>query len=205
MGVWGRHVLPRLLDLAMRSRVLAPERARAAAATGVVLEIGAGSGLNLPFYGPAVSRLCAVDPSLALWRLARGRVARAPFPVWFVAGAAEALPVRGGRFDTVVTTWTLCSVADPVAALAEIRRALAPNGRLLFVEHGRAPAASVRAWQHRLTPVWRRVSGGCHLDRPIDALLARAGFTLESLETGYLGSPRPFTYLFRGAATVPAA
>jgi ubiquinone/menaquinone biosynthesis C-methylase UbiE len=201
MGVYARHVLPRLIDLAMRSRVVGAERAKLVpGASGKVLEVGVGSGLNLRFYAPRVEGLWGLDPSLELWRLARRRVARAPFPVRFIAGSAERIPVVGGTFDAVVTTCTLCSIPDPGAALAEMKRVLAPGGRLVFIEHGRSPDARVLAWQDRLTPVWKRLAGGCHLNRRIDALIVAAGFTITDIETGYIDGPRPFTYLFRGVA-----
>jgi ubiquinone/menaquinone biosynthesis C-methylase UbiE len=200
-GFYARHVLPRLIDRAMRNGVLEAERDRwVRVARGRVIEIGFGSGLNLGFYGPRVERLTAVDPSAALWRLARARVARAPMPVQFAQASAERLPFGAGAFDTAVMTWTLCSIPDPAAALREIRRVLTPAGRLVFVEHGRAPEAGVRAWQDRLTPVWRRLAGGCHLDREIDELLGRAGFRVAELEQGYGSGPRPFAYLYRGVA-----
>jgi SAM-dependent methyltransferase len=120
--------------------------------------------------------------------------------VEWIEGQAEAIPLGRGVADTVVTTWTLCSIADPIRALGEVRRVLQPEGRLLFVEHGRAPDPGVRTWQARLTPTWRRVAGGCHLDRPIETLLKAAGFTLEMLSTGYGVGPRPFAYLYRGVA-----
>jgi ubiquinone/menaquinone biosynthesis C-methylase UbiE len=204
VGLYARHVLPRLIDLAMRNRVVRAERRRALpGATGRVLEIGVGSGLNLPFYGGGVRALCGVDPSTELWRLGRARAVHVAFPVAFVAGTAERLPVAAAAFDTVVMTWTLCSVADPAAALAEVRRALRPGGRLLFVEHGRAPDAGVAAWQDRLTPWWSRLAGGCHLNRPIDELVRAAGFAGVGIDAGYAAGPRLLTFLFRGTAAAP--
>jgi ubiquinone/menaquinone biosynthesis C-methylase UbiE len=201
MGFYARHVLPRLIDLAMRSGEQEVERRRLVPlARGRVIEIGFGSGLNLPFYGPDVARLAAVDPSAELWRLARERVRRAAVAVDFTQASAERLPFDAGTFDTAVMTWTLCSIADPEAALREIRRLLAPTGRLLFIEHGRAPDAGVRAWQDRLTPAWKRVAGGCHLDREIDRLLAGAGFHVTRGQQGYGRGPRVFAYLYKGVA-----
>jgi ubiquinone/menaquinone biosynthesis C-methylase UbiE len=201
VSVYSRHILPRLIDLVMRGKAQSEERAKLVPlASGVVLEIGSGSGLNARFLGPGVSRVYAVDPSSALWQLGRGRLETAPAPVSFVAASGEAVPLREGVFDTVVMTWTLCSIPDAPAALAEIRRVLKPGGRLLFIEHGRAPDPSVRRWQERLTPAWRRVAGGCHLDRPIDALIAGAGFALTRVERSYGEGPRPFAYLYRGIA-----
>jgi ubiquinone/menaquinone biosynthesis C-methylase UbiE len=204
MGIYARHVLPRLTDWVMASPAVARERGGlVAGASGRVLEIGIGTALNLPFYGPAVRILCGVDPSLALWTRGRHRAAGAPFPVVFVQGSAECLPFSTGGFDSVVSTWTLCSIPDPRAALAEIRRVLAPGGRFLFVEHGRSPDAAIRAWQARITPLWRRLAGGCHLDRPIDALIDGAGLRAGPLERGYAEGARPFSYRYRGTATAP--
>ena len=206
MGLYARLLLPRLTDLAMRGREVAAERDwLIPQAAGRVLEIGAGSGLNLRYYGSAVTSVLAVDPSRELWRLAAPRLPGARVPVRFVAASGEALPLRAASVDTVVLTWTLCSIPDPRAALAEIRRVLVPGGRLLFVEHGRAPDASVRRWQERLTPLWRRVSGGCHLDRPIDDLIRAAGLHFGALEARYVGRPRFGTYFYRGEAHSPAA
>jgi ubiquinone/menaquinone biosynthesis C-methylase UbiE len=201
MGLYARYVLPRLIDLAMRSAEQAAERRRIVPmARGRVIEIGFGSGLNLPFYGPDVSGLTAVDPSAELWRLARPRVADARVAVDFTRASAERLPFDPGTFDTAVMTWTLCSIPDAGAALRDIRRVLMPAGCLLFIEHGRAPDARVRAWQDRLQPVWGRVAGGCHLGREIDRLVAEAGFRVTKLEQGYGAGPRPFSYLYKGVA-----
>ena len=202
MGWYERFLLPRLMDLAMRQRRLAAYRRRVlAAARGLVLEIGVGSGLNLPLYGPAVERVFGADPSPALLALARARGARAPLPVHLIRAAAEQLPFRAGAFDTVVMTWTLCTVADPAASLAELRRVLRPDGRLLFVEHGLAPEPAIERWQHRLTPYWQRIGGGCRLDRKADALIRAAGFVIGELGTGYMKGPKPFTYMYEGSAT----
>ena len=202
MGPYGRVVVPWLIDLAMASPIV--ERDRAALvprAAGRVLEVGIGSARNAPFYTRAVAALVGVDPSPGLLARAGARAARAPVAVRLVAGAAERLPARAAAFDTVVMTWTLCSVADPEAALAEIRRVLVPGGRLVFVEHGLSPDARIAAWQRRLTPLWRRLAGGCHLDRRPAELIAAAGFGVERVEAGYLPGPRLFTYRVTGVAT----
>ncbi|HVQ77798.1 MAG TPA: class I SAM-dependent methyltransferase [Candidatus Binatia bacterium] len=194
-------MLPRLIDLAMRGEIAAAERRRLAPrAAGRVLEVGFGSGLNLAHYGSEVSRVLGVDPSWELWRRARKRVQESPVRVDFAVGTAERLPLAAASVDTAVLTWTLCSVEDPGAALAEIRRVLAPGGHLLFVEHGSAPEPGVRRWQDRLTPFWRRAAGGCHLNRDIPDLIRRAGFALSWADDGYARGPRPFTYFFRGVA-----
>jgi ubiquinone/menaquinone biosynthesis C-methylase UbiE len=201
MNAYERHVLPWLIHLAMRTKAAGAERARIVPlAAGTVVEIGAGSGLNLPHYGPQVERRYALDPSARLLGMARRAATRGTVAVEWIEGQAEAMPLETGAADTVVTTWTLCSIADPVRALAEVRRVLRPAGRLLFIEHGWAPDPEVRAWQARLTPIWRRIAGGCRLDRPIETLLRTGGFDLETLATGYGVGPRPFAYLYRGVA-----
>ncbi len=200
-------LLPRLVHGVMRgARFLPLRRELAAAARGRVLEIGLGSGLNLPFYDPRrVATLVGIDPSETLLRLARRPAATAPFPVFLARAEAERLPLPARVMDTVVSSWTLCSIPDVAAALAEIRRVLRPGGRFLFVEHGRAADPGIARWQRRLTPLWRPVAGGCHLDRPIADLLREAGFDTPGLETGYmLAGPRLFTYHYRGEA-VPSS
>jgi ubiquinone/menaquinone biosynthesis C-methylase UbiE len=201
MGFYDRFILPRLLDMAMRNHRLERYRQQAIAATrGVVLEIGVGSGLNLALYGAAVERVCAIDPGPALLRLASARVEEARIPVSLVQASAERLPFAEAVFDTVVTTWTLCSIADPVAALIEARRVLKPEGGLVFVEHGLSPEVEVARWQHGLTPCWRRIGGGCHLDRKMDELIREAGFRLDAIETGYMKGPKPWTFMYQGRA-----
>ncbi|MBF0332924.1 MAG: class I SAM-dependent methyltransferase [Alphaproteobacteria bacterium] len=185
----------------MRSRHLPPFRQRVLEpARGVVLELGIGSGLNVGFYPAAVERLIGVEPSAPLLALARRAVATAPFPVTLLQASAESLPLPDASVDTVVTTWTLCSIPDVGRALVEARRVLRPDGRLLFVEHGLAPEPGVQEWQRRLTPLWRRCSGGCHLDRPIAELIAEAGFRFERLEAGSMPGPRLVTYMTEGSA-----
>lgn len=190
-----------LLDLAMRHRVLMPYRQRTiAAARETVLEIGVGSGLNLPLYSRDVVRVCAIDPSLELLKFAMRRHAGA-VETTLVRTSAEALPFKDGTFDTIVTTWTLCSIPNVGKALSEMRRVLDSRGRLLFVEHGRAPDRGVARWQDRLTPLWQRVSGGCHLNRRIDDLIRAAGFHIDGIRMGYLRSRNPFTFMYEGSAS----
>ncbi len=203
MRFYDRFILPRLIDLVMRNRVLDRYRQRAiASARGFVLEIGVGSGPNLALYGPAVERVCAIDPSPELLRLASQRTGEALVPVSLVRASGERLPFADAIFDTVVTTWTLCSIADPVAALIEARRVLKPGGCLVFVEHGLSPEPRVARWQHGLTPCWRRIGGGCHLDRKMDELIRAAGFHLDAIETGYMSGPKPWTFLYQGRANL---
>ena len=202
MGVYAKYVLPRFIDLSMRNKDAARVRGDwVPRARGEVLEVGIGSGLNLPFYSLEVQRLYGVDPSAELQRMARARTANAPMKVEFLSQSVEeTLPLSDSSIDTVVMTWTLCSIADPSRALQQLKRVLKPNGLLIFVEHGRAPEPSVAAWQDRLTPVWKRVGGGCHLNRKVDALLVEAGFKIEELKTTYLPGPRPMTYTYQGFA-----
>jgi ubiquinone/menaquinone biosynthesis C-methylase UbiE len=168
-------------------------------ADGRVLEIGIGSGLNLPFYSGRADAVVGLDPSQALLSLAR-KGATDGCPAQWLEGSAEAIPLGDGSIDTVLSTWTLCSIPDVMAALNEVRRVLKPSGKLLFVEHGRAPDARVRRWQDRLTPMWRRLGGGCHLNRPIDRLVDASGFRIERLTTGYMQGPRLMTFMYEGCA-----
>jgi ubiquinone/menaquinone biosynthesis C-methylase UbiE len=202
LGFYERRILPRLIDLGMRQKQLAALRERVVgAAQGQVLEVGVGSGRNLPFYRRDVDRVLGVDPSEGLLAMARSHTAWTHFPVRLRQAAAEDLPLDDRAVDTVVMTWTLCSVADPLRALSEIRRVLRPGGSLLFIEHGRAPEPRLERWQDRLTPLWRRVAGGCHLNRPIAQLVERSGLRLVELETGHLvKGPRVATYHYRGRA-----
>lgn len=201
MSFYRDHVLPYLIWLAMRDRRFVPYRKRViSAAEGRVLEIGIGSGMNLPFYPPRVSEILGLEPAPRLATMARRAANRSSAPVILIEGSAEAIPLDRGSVDTVVTTWTLCSIPDAGRALAEMRRVLKPGGRLLFAEHGRAPEENVRKWQDRLTPLWKRVSGGCHLNRPIGALIEGAGFEIAELDTGYMEGPRPMTFIYEGRA-----
>ena len=200
MSFYGEHVLPHLINLAMRNRELTPYRERVISrAEGRVLEVGSGSGLNLPFYGRRVQEILGLEPSARLTAMAQRAIAHAP--VRFIASSAETIPIEDRSIDTVVTTWTLCSISDAAQALAEMRRVLKPTGQLLFVEHGLAPEDKVRRWQHRLTPVWKKIGGGCHLDRPMATLIENAGFRMHGLETGYAKGPKPLTFMYEGRAT----
>ncbi|MGU1790518.1 class I SAM-dependent methyltransferase [Pseudomonas aeruginosa] len=202
VGIYDRYVLPRLIDFAcgmgdvMKQRSLLVPRAH-----GRVLEIGLGTGLNLGFYDAAkVSAIVGVDPAAQMQALARERAAQIGIPVEMVALELGEIRAEAESFDTIVCTFTLCSIAAPLPALGEMRRVLKRGGELLFCEHGRAPDASVLAWQRRLTPWWKPLAGGCHLDRDMLALLREAGFRIDELEQGYLPGPRPMTYVYRGVA-----
>jgi ubiquinone/menaquinone biosynthesis C-methylase UbiE len=197
-----RRLLPWLLDVACGIRPFSRQRRKVVPlASGRVLEIGIGTGLNLAYYDRSrVAELIGLDPGVEMHRLARKRAAAAGIEVQLVALSAERIPFEDGAFDTVLVTYSLCTIPDPAAALREMRRVLKPSGQLIFCEHGLARDASVRAWQRRLTPAWSRMAGGCHLDRDIPALLQQAGFRFVDLQTGYLPGPRPFAYNFWGVA-----
>jgi ubiquinone/menaquinone biosynthesis C-methylase UbiE len=201
MSLYSRYVLPRLIDLAMRQERVREQRARLVPkAHGSVLEVGIGSGLNLPYYDASrVRRLCAVDPSAELLAMARRNARLRRAEIELVCQSAERLPFADASFDSVVMTWTLCSIPDPAAALREIRRVLKSGGELLFIEHGLSPDPGVARWQRRLTPVWRPLAGGCHLDRPMATLLGGV-FPAAEIRTFYLQGPRILTYMYEGCA-----
>jgi ubiquinone/menaquinone biosynthesis C-methylase UbiE len=204
MAFYARYVLPRIIDLVMRNKESA--RLRAAwipHARGQVLEVGIGSGLNLPFYSRQVERIHGVDPSLELQRMARKRLPAGIQIEFLPQSAEEQLPLADASIDTTVITWTLCSIANPPKALEQMARVMKPGGQLMFLEHGRAPDPRVVSWQDRLTPHWKRIAGGCHLNRKVDELIIGAGFQITELKTFYLPGPRPMTYTYQGIAQVP--
>ncbi len=202
MGFYAKHILPRLLDVSMRGKDTARLRAEwIPKARGTVLEIGIGSGLNLPFYSSEVEQVYGVDPSRELQRMARDRAVKTSQHVEFLTQSAEQpIPLETGCIDTAVITWTLCSIPNPLRALGEVRRVLKPDGVLIFLEHGRASDPKVAAWQDRLTPIWKRIGGGCHLNRRIDTLILSTGFRINDVTTGYLPGPRPMAYTYQGLA-----
>ena len=207
MGFYAKHVLPRVIDLVMRDKETTRIRADVIPrARGVVLEVGIGSGLNLPFYSASVSRVYGVDPSLELQQMARKRSATAPVGVAFLAQTAEErLPLDDHSIDTIVMTWTLCSIPDASKALQQVKRVLKPTGQLIFVEHGLAPDVGVKSWQKRINPIWKRIAGGCNLNRKIDDLIGAADFEIIELTTTYLSRPRPLTYTYQGVGQLKAA
>lgn len=203
MSWYEQHVLPHLLHLACGNRVVDRQRAAVVPeARGRVLEVGMGSGLNLPHYDPQrVDLVWGLEPSEGMRRKARRNVAEAPFEVRWLDLPGEEIPLENDSVDTVVLTYTLCTIPDWQRALEQMRRVLRPGGRLLFCEHGTAPDAAVRQWQGRINPLWCKVAGGCRLDRDIPGLLEHAGFAIQRMETGYLAKvPRFAGFNFRGAA-----
>ena len=194
-------MLPRLINRTMQNKLAAAERARCVpVASGKVLEVGIGSGLNIPFYSLDLDTLVGLDPSVELWKLAHKRTASTPFPIEYIGGSGEHIPLEDKTFDTVVTTWTLCTIPNPVTALKEMRRVLKQDGLLIFVEHGVAADNRVQVWQNRLNPLWHQIAGGCNLNRMIDTLIAEAGFHIFQIETGYLKGLKPFSFLYKGLA-----
>ncbi len=201
MNVYDKWILPRLTDLVMRNKEATRYRSQLVPkACGTVLEIGVGSGLNLPFYGTAVSRFYGLDPSEQLLQMARERASAATFPVEFLAHPGEEIPLDDGCLDMVVTTWTLCTIPDPLKALKEMRRVLKPGGTLLFAEHGLAPDANVRGWQERLNPLWRKLTGGCNLNRKMDELIETSDFRIVQLDMAYAKGLRPMSFIYSGRA-----
>jgi ubiquinone/menaquinone biosynthesis C-methylase UbiE len=200
MGLYSKYVLPRLIDLTMKnSEIRRLREVWIPQAEGEVLEVGIGSGLNLEFYTRRVSRIHGVDPSLELQRMARKRAGL--IDVEFLLQSVEnPLPLPSGSMDTIVVTWTLCSVLDPQKALLEMKRVLKSGGTLIFIEHGLSPDSGVAAWQDRLTPIWKHIGGGCHLNRKIDEIVRQAGFRISELTTSYIPGPRPMTYTYQGSA-----
>ena len=192
MGLYGEHVLPRVIDVLGGLKSVEPLRRRACTGLeGRVVELGFGSGHNAPFYPEAVERVAAIEPADLGWRLAEKRLRATRVPVERAGLDGQSLPFGDDSFDTALSTWTLCTIPDIAAALAEIRRVLKPGGTLHFLEHGLAPDEGVRVWQHRLEPLQKRMFGGCHLTRPIVDLLTAAGFTITELDVFYEdGSPK---------------
>jgi len=203
VGFYARRILPHLINAAMKNKDATRLRgAWVPEARGRVLEIGIGSGLNLPFYSSKVERVYGMEPSKELQKMAEERAKRSNTKVEFLSQSAEdTIPLADDSVDTIVMTWTLCSISDPARALAQMKRVLKPHGRMLFIEHGKSSDAGVARWQDRLTPAWKKIGGGCHLNRKIDDLLKAAGFEIQELKTCYLPGPRPMTYTYQGFAT----
>jgi ubiquinone/menaquinone biosynthesis C-methylase UbiE len=201
MGLYGEYVVPHILGIAMRNRELVPYRRRVVeAAKGRVLEIGIGSGLNLPLYPSVTEEVLGLEPAPRLINMARRSADRTTTKVRFIEGSAESIPLPDKCIDTIVMTWTLCSIPAAEQSLAEMRRVLKPQAQLLFVEHGQSPEAGVRKWQDFLNPAWKRMAGGCNLNRPIATMIESAGFRITQLATGYMKGPRLATFIYEGRA-----
>jgi ubiquinone/menaquinone biosynthesis C-methylase UbiE len=205
MGIYGEHVLPRIINVACGLKNGDPLRRRVCdGLEGEVVELGFGSGLNVPFYPEAVTRVAAVEPADVGWKLAEKRLSASSIPVERSGLDGQSLPFADDSFDTALSTWTLCTIPDVAAALSELRRVLRPGGTLRFVEHGLAPDEGVRRWQHRLEPMQKRLFGGCHLTRPVVDMLTTAGFTITELDVFYEeGTPKPMGADSLGAAVSP--
>lgn len=202
MGLYDRYILPKIIHFTcglkpnMRQRAKVVPRAR-----GRVLEIGIGSGLNLPYYDSAkVSKVWGLDPSPEMIQMARRAAASLPFEVEFIGLPGDEIPLEDSSIDTVVVTYTLCTMPDTAPALRQISRVLRPGGELIFCEHGAAPDVSVRRWQDRLNPMWKRLGGGCNLNRPIPAIIEAGGFRIKSMDTMYIPGWRPASFNYWGAA-----
>jgi SAM-dependent methyltransferase len=202
VGLWSDHAVPRIVAVACNTKNERPIRERVCAGLrGDLLEIGFGSGLNVPFYPPSVSNVWAVDPSAVSRKLAAKRIAQSSIPISYSTLDAQVLDMEDDRFDSVLSTYTLCTIPDPVAALREVRRVLKPGGRFLFVEHGRSPDVNVARYQDRMEPLERRLLGGCHVTRDIPELIGAAGFAIGDLDTYYApGAPKFAGYMFEGWA-----
>ena len=206
MGLYADRVLPRVLDKACGMASLAPLRERVCAGLhGQVVEVGFGSGHNVPHYPAAVTRVFAIEPADAAWALAGPRLAAARIPVERTGLDGQSLPLADDSCDTALSTWTLCTIPDAVTALREIRRVLRPGGSLHFIEHGRSTDEGVRRWQNRLNGVQNRIACGCNINRDIPALIAEGGLSVDRLDTYYTkGEPRILGWTFEGTASAPA-
>lgn len=203
MNFYDRVVLPKLVHFACGQKPNMRQREKVVPlARGRVLEIGFGSGLNLPFYhAENIEQLWALEPSVEMWNIAQTKVKSSPVNVEFIPSGAESIPLDDNSADSVLITYTLCTIPDPLEALHEIRRVLKPAGRVIFCEHGQAPDESVERWQKRLNPVWTRFSGGCNLNRPIPLLLDQAGFKSSDMQTMYLPGWKVAGFNYWGTAT----
>jgi ubiquinone/menaquinone biosynthesis C-methylase UbiE len=202
MGFYAKHVLPHVVHLACGTKPNRRQRQKIVPlAKGRVLEIGIGSGLNLEFYDSArVEHVWGLDPSPEMWAIAEASARKQPFKVEFIEAGAERIPLEDRSVDTVVITYTLCTIPEATAALADMRRVLKPGGELVFCEHGLAPDEGVRRWQHRVNPVWRRVGGGCNLNRDIPSLLKAGGFRIRDMDTMYIPGWKPASFNYWGTA-----
>jgi len=203
MGIYSKYILPRAVHFACSLKPNMRQREKVVPlASGEVLEIGVGSGLNFSFYDPSrVTKLWGLEPSAEMRRLAAGAVRSLPFQFEFIDLPGEEIPLDANSVDTVLVTYTLCTILETQPALRGMARVLRPGGKLIFCEHGAAPDAEVRRWQDRLNPIWKRMAGGCHLNRAIPELIRSGGFEIDSLDTMYIPGWRPAAFNYWGAAS----
>ena len=204
MGLYSKYVLPRVVHFTCGQKPAMKQREKIIPlAQGRVLEIGIGSGLNIPYYDARqVSHLWGLDPSREMWAIAKRNAEEHHLDAEFIESGAESIPIDDDSADTVVVTYTRCTIPDVAEALAEVKRVLKPQGRLLFCEHGEAPDPGVRQWQERMSPLWKWVGGGCHLDRPIPRLLEESGFRCDELQTMYIPGWKPASFNYWGTASI---
>lgn len=202
MSFYNRHVMPRLINAICGMSQFSDQRKKVVpAAEGTVVEVGIGSGLNLPHYDPArVTQIIGIDPDEQMWTAARKRLADLTIPIERVGLSGEQIPLDSNIADTVLVTYSLCTIPDAVAALSEMRRIVKPGGKLLFLEHGQAPDAGVRKIQNMIDPAWKRIAGGCHSGRPIPKILEQGGWKAEDMRQGYISGPKPLAYNYWGSA-----
>jgi ubiquinone/menaquinone biosynthesis C-methylase UbiE len=202
VGFYENQVLPRFIDVVLSGKEFKKLRERVTAKVdGEVLEVGFGSGRNVPYYPPSVKRILAVDPATVGRKMAEKRVAASPVPVEYIGLDGQDLPLDDASVDAVLTTWTLCTIPDVDRALREMRRVLRPGGTLHFLEHGRSPNPKVAKWQDRMTPLQRHIAGGCHFNRPIEQIVRKADLEITELDNFYLKGPKTMGYMYEGVAT----
>ena len=202
MGFYDKYLLPKLVHFTCRQNPTMRQRQKVVPqAEGNVLEIGIGSGLNIPFYSSdRVNHLWGLDPSAEMWSIAQKNAADHKLDAEFIQSGAESIPLDDNSADTVLMTFTMCTIPDVHAALSEIKRVLKPSGKLIFCEHGKAPDKHIHRWQNRINPIWKRLAGGCNINRPIDSLLQQSGFISDDMQTMYLPGWKPATYNYWGTA-----
>ena len=202
MGFYDKHLLPRLVHFTCGQNPSMRQRQKVVPlAEGRVLEIGIGSGLNIPFYDTQrVEHLWGLDPSAEMWAIAQKNAAEHHLDAEYIQSSAETIPLETNSADSVLMTYTMCTIPDIHQALDEVRRVLKPSGRLIFCEHGEAPDLNIQRWQNRLNPIWRSLAGGCNMNRPIPALLEKSGFRSDDLQTMYLPGWKPATFNYWGTA-----
>lgn len=202
MGVYGKYILPKVIDSVCCMKPIMHQRQKVVPlAKGRVLEIGMGSGLNLAFYDPSkVEFVWGLEPCSQMRAMAEKRAVNLPFDIKFIEQKCEEIPLESNSADTILITYTLCTIPDVMKALEEVRNILKPDGELIFCEHGLAPDKHIRFWQDKINPIWKRIGGGCHLNRPIPYLIEQAGFKIKSMETKYINGWKPASFNYLGTA-----